>query len=80
MIDIRELVKICESNDDAKIVCTNGQIIIGDIVSVDDEEESGFGEPGISLFTKDGAFIGIRLSDISAADIVDKSERVLLEA
>lgn len=71
MISVNELIKAYESESDAKIVCTDGQVIIGDVISVDDEDESGLGEIGISLFTPDGGFIGIGLSEIESISTVE---------
>ena len=65
MIELKELIRLYESDEDVRIVLNNGTIIIGEIVSVDDEEESGFSEPGVSLFTKEGSFLGLKIGDIS---------------
>ena len=46
------------------VICTDGQIVEGFLESVDDEEESGLGEPGISLTTSYGSFVGIPLNEI----------------
>ena len=46
MIELKELIRLYESDEDVRIVLNNGTIIIGEIVSVDDEEESGFSESG----------------------------------
>ena len=70
MIELSELIRASESDDDVRVVCTDGQVIVGDIVSVDDEEESGLGEPGISVMTSDGAFIGIGFSEIKRFSIL----------
>lgn len=51
---------------DIEITCTDGQMIVGNIVSVDDEEESGLDEIGCSLFTPDGAFVGVGISEIKS--------------
>lgn len=66
MIDIMTLNRMYENNADVEITCTDGQVIIGDIVSIDDEEESGLGEIGCSLFTPYGALVGIGLSEIQS--------------
>lgn len=66
MIDVRTLVHYYEMDSDIEITCTDGQLIVGDIVSVDDEEESGLDEIGCSLFTPEGAFIGVGISEIQS--------------
>lgn len=71
MIDVRSLVHFCEQDSDVEITCIDGQVIVGDIVSVDDEEESGLDEIGCSLFTPDGAFIGVGISEIDSIRSVD---------
>ena len=70
MIDVRELIAAFESDEDARIVCTDGQVIVGDVVSVDDEEESGLGEIGLSLFTPEGGFVGVGISEIKTITMV----------
>ena len=69
MITVKDLMDAYESNREVRIVCTDGQIIIGMLSSVDDEEESGLGEIGCSLFTPDGAYIGVGLSEIESIDV-----------
>lgn len=64
MIDIRE----CADLDIARIVCTDGEVIVGEITCIDDEEESGLGEIGISVMTQDGRYLGIGLSEIESIE------------
>ena len=66
MISIHELSKLNDINDDLEIICTDGQSIIGKVVSIDDEDESGLGECGISLVTRTGDFVGIGQSEIKS--------------
>ena len=80
MIKIEDLVKAYESNEDVEIICTNGQVFSGDIVSVDDEEESGLDEPGISLFTPQGGYIGLGISEIESISLNSDQSRILAEA
>lgn len=49
---------------------TNGQYIDGRISSVDDEEESGLGEMGISLFAMDGGYLGLAESEIESIEFL----------
>ena len=70
MIDVKDLIRAYESENDAKIICTDGQVVVGDVVSVDDDDESGLGEIGISLFTPDGDFVGVGLSEIESIELV----------
>ncbi len=62
MIDLRE----CAEMDIVRIVCTDGEVIVGEITCIDDEEESGLGEIGISVMTQDGRYLGIGLSEIES--------------
>lgn len=64
MIDVSSLIECYESSNDVEIICVDGQMITGDVVSVDDEEESGLGEIGCSLFTPDGGYVGVGISEI----------------
>lgn len=80
MIDLRELAKYQYSDDEIRITCTDGQIIEGDLVSIDDEEESGLGELGISIFTPQGGYVGLALSEIDSVSEIPNREKVLREA
>ncbi len=80
MIDVQYLTRICESNGDIRVICTDGQIIEGDLVSIDDEEESGLGELGISIFTPQGGYVGLALSEIDSVSEIPNREKVLREA
>ena len=56
--------------DEVRIIFTDGQFIIGRIDSVDDEEESELGEPGISVFSRDGGYVGIGESEIASIEVI----------
>ena len=71
MITVKDLMDAYESNREVRIVCTDGQIIIGMLSSVDDEEESGLGEMGLSVFTRDGGYVGIGESEIKRIELLD---------
>lgn len=64
MISLRELVPYGHLDEEIKIVCIDGQVIIGMPDSVDDEEDSGIDEPGITVCTPDGIPMVIGLSEI----------------
>lgn len=72
MIDIKRMIEAYDSDKEVKIVCTDGEVIIGRISSVDDEEESGLGEIGCSLFTPDRRYLGIGISEIDEIIIRNK--------
>lgn len=57
-------------NRKVRITCVDDQILDGHILSVDDDEESGFGEMGITLVTDYGRYIGIGQSEIKTIDII----------
>ena len=61
MIDYSEIERI---EGRARITCIDGQVIIGTIVSVDLEDESGLGEAGISVMIDHGQFIEIGESEV----------------
>ena len=69
MIDLRELAKYENGDEEIKIVCTDGHVIIGLPDSVDDEAESGIGEPGITVCTPNGTPVVIGLSEISSVSL-----------
>lgn len=51
-------------DDEVRIDLTGNCYIIGKIVSIDDEEDSGLGEDGISIITPDGGYVGLAQSEI----------------
>lgn len=53
-----------------RTICIDGQTLVGHILSVDDDEESGFNEMGITLVTDYGRYIGIPQSEIERIDII----------
>ena len=59
-----DLSKYQDIDGDVKITCVDGQVLIGQINSFDDEEDSGLGEIGISITMPNGAFVGIGVSEI----------------
>ena len=54
-----------------KVVCCDEEILEGVLTSIDDEEESGLEECGISVFTTDGRYIGIGQSEIKRIDVLE---------
>lgn len=60
MIDFKSI----SVGDKVDILFTDGDSLQGIIVSLDDDEESGLGEDGISIKTPDGQFIGIGESEV----------------
>ena len=77
MIDLRELAQYQYSTNDIRITCVDGQVIEGQPGEVDDEEESGLGEPGISLYLPDGGWVGIGLSEIESISTVSRRESIM---
>lgn len=67
MIDITRFVDVV---DNVIVTCTDGTRLEGVILSVDDEEESGLGEMGISFNPVNGGYIGIGQSEIESIEIV----------
>lgn len=67
MIDITRFIDV---EDNVIVTCTDGTRIQGVILSVDDEEESGLGEMGISFNSISGGYIGIGQSEIESIEIV----------
>lgn len=57
-------------DDLVRVHFIDGQFVDGRISSVDDEEESGLGEMGISLFTPDGGYLGLAESEIVSIEII----------
>ena len=68
MFDTR---KLRGENRKLKINLTDGAYIIGKIVSVDDEEDSGLGEPGVTILTPEGSFVGLGDSEIQTVKPVE---------
>ena len=68
MFDTR---KLQGENRELKITLTDGMYIIGKIISVDDEEDSELGEPGITVLTPEGNFFGLGDSEIQTVKPVD---------
>ncbi|MBR2257640.1 MAG: hypothetical protein IJ899_10000 [Blautia sp.] len=64
MIDIRELAKYQYFEKQIKIICVDGQELVGMAGEVDDEEESGLDEPGITLYLENDEWVGIGISEI----------------
>ena len=65
-----DLSKYQDVDGDIKITCIDGQVLVGQITSFDDEEDSGLGEIGISITMPNGAFVGIGISEISSIEIL----------
>ena len=68
MFDTR---KLQGENRKLKINLTDGAYIIGKIVSVDDEEDSGLGEPGVTIPYAGGGFVGLGDSEIQKVKPVE---------
>lgn len=68
MIDLRKLAQF-QYQEKVKIVCTNGMVITGNAGEVDDEEESGIDEPGVTFYSDDGRLLEIGLSEIDSISI-----------
>jgi hypothetical protein len=66
------MINVWDYNDEdrlVEIVCLDGQILRGYINSIDDEEDSGLGEEGLSITTNEGLFVGIGQSEIFTIQI-----------
>ena len=74
MIDLRELAKYQYCDNSIRIVCTDGQIIEGEAGEVDDEEESGLGEPGITVYLESGGWVGIAISEIESINEIKTAD------
>lgn len=59
------------ASDKVMITCTDGEVIKGVISSIDDEEESGLEEAGISLHTEDGRYIGLGESEVESIEVLE---------
>lgn len=69
MIDLRKLAQF-QYQKNIMIICNDGQIIKGNAGEVDDEEESGLDEPGITVYTNDGSDVEIGLSEINSIQVI----------
>lgn len=67
-----DLVKYQDVDDEVKITFIDGTYLIGKIDQVDDEEESELGEMGLSIFTRDGGYVGIGQSEIKNIELLGK--------
>ncbi len=67
-MELRELAKYQYHPKPIKIDCIDGSFIIGEAGEVDDEEESGLNEPGITVCLDylDKGSVGIGLSEIKS--------------
>lgn len=72
MIDLKELARYENRDEEVEIVCVDGQSIIGIPGEVDDEEDSGLGEPGITIYLTDGGLVGVGLSEIKSISFVNQ--------
>ena len=68
------LIDWLDCEDEVKITFTDGTFLIGVIDSVDDEEESELGELGLSVFTRDGGYVGIGQSEIEQIEKMNISD------
>lgn len=68
MINIIEYIDVEEK---VRIIFTDGMYTDGHIESIDDEEESGIMEPGISFWTDDGNYLEIGQSEIDNIKILN---------
>lgn len=65
------MIKLTDYKDIEGIVtifCNDGDILKGELLSVDDEEESGLGEIGVTIYSE-GRYIGIGQSEIKNISI-----------
>ncbi len=71
------MVNVFEYQDidsEVLITFTDEMCLIGRIDSVDDEEESELGEPGLSVFTRDGMYLGLGQSEIECITVLETSD------
>ena len=68
MFDTR---KLQGEKRELKITFIDGLYIIGKIISVDDEEDSELGEPGVTILAPEGQIVGLRDSEIQMVNPVD---------
>lgn len=69
MIDITNYKDI---DEEVIITCIDGQVLMGTIGAIEDEEESGLGELGLTLYSENGGYIGIGQSEIDKIEIYGK--------
>lgn len=67
MIDLR---KYRDIEKEVKIVFTDTTHLIGLIESVDSEEESGIGEVGMCIITKDGSAVVVGESEVKRIEVI----------
>lgn len=67
MINVTDYLDVGER---VRVTFIDGKHIIGHIESVDDEEESEIGEPGISFWADDGTYFELGQSEIDSITIV----------
>lgn len=67
MINLTEFIDI---EDEVRITCIDGQILEGKIGAIEDEEENGLGEIGLTLYSPDGGYYGIGQSEIESINII----------
>ena len=72
MISFKELARFENSEEEVTVTCINGKIITGMPDSIEDEDESDIGEPGITIFPKSGNPVIIGLSEIENISILPK--------
>ncbi len=70
MFDTR---KLQGENRKLKINLTDGAYIIGKIVSVDDEEDSGLGEPGVTILTPEGVLSALETARFRRSNLLNKT-------
>lgn len=67
MINVTDYIDIAEK---VRVTFIDGAYTDGHIESIDDEEESEIGEPGISFWTDDGVYLEIGQSEIDKIEIL----------
>lgn len=65
------IIKYIDIEEKVRITFTDGMYTDGYIESIDDEEESGITEPGISFWTDDGDYLEIGQSEIDNIEILN---------
>lgn len=69
MINVYDYV---DTENKIKVTFVDGTSVVGFIESVDDEEESELGEPGITLNAEDGPYMGIAQSEIQSITVLEE--------
>ena len=67
MINITDYIDVDER---VRVTFIDGVYTDGHIESIDDEEESEIGEPGISFWTDDGMYLEIGQSEIDKIEML----------